>query len=293
MRRAVILVNAYTRSASELNQSVRLKEELEKRDVRTNIFRNDFAPAYLREGEIVRSLRGYDFCVFYDKDKYIPRLLEKSGMRLFNRAAAIEVCDDKFSTYLALAGKIPMPTTIPAPLCYTPGERVKKDFLDFVQRELGYPLVVKECYGSLGNGVFRADNRKELEEVAEKLQKTPHLFQKMIAESVGRDLRVIVIGGRVTAAMLRHSECDFRSNAELGGKGEPFSPDGKTCETAIRIAGLLGLDYCGIDFLFGERGMMLCEVNSNAFFGVAERVTGVNIAREYAAHICREIYGEE
>ncbi|MGN1077741.1 MAG: RimK family alpha-L-glutamate ligase, partial [Candidatus Gallimonas sp.] len=105
------------------------------------------------------------------------------------------------------------------------------------------------------------------------------------------DVRVIVVGGRAIGSMLRVSERDFRSNAELGGRGEPYelSEEGKTlCE---KIARILRLDYCGIDLLFGKESFLLCEVNSNAFFGAFERVTGINAARAYAEHIERIIYG--
>jgi len=58
------------------------------------------------------------------------------------------------------------------------------------------------------------------------------------------------------------------------------------------VANSLGLNYCGIDLLFGKDGLVLCEVNSNAYFATIERVSGVNVAKAYASHIVREVYGE-
>ena len=119
----------------------------------------------------------------------------------------------------------------------------------------------------------------------------PHLFQKFVSSSAGRDLRVIVIGGVVFAAMRRTSAGDFRSNLELGGRGEPLSPDARAAALCESVARRLGLDYCGVDLLFAEDGYTVCEVNSNAFFGGMERITGKNVAGAYAEYIIREVYG--
>ena len=291
MKRGIILINAYTKSEHELNQPLRLREELAALGVNAEIVRNRF-PAFLNgEGEVSLS-DPPDFCVYLDKDKYTGEMLEKRGVRLFNPIGAIADCDDKMRTYLALGGfGIPMPKTFAAPLCYYPDEPYGG--LELVERELGYPIVVKECYGSLGKGVSLARDRAELSSLAERLKCRPHLFQEFIEESRGRDVRVIVVGGKAIGSMLRISDCDFRSNAELGGKGVPYglSEEGRLlCE---KIARILRLDYCGIDLLFGKEGFLLCEVNSNAFFGTFERVTGVNAARAYAEHIFKIIYGEK
>ncbi len=158
-----------------------------------------------------------------------------------------------------------------------------------MQSELGYPLIVKECYGSLGKGVYKADDRASLEKIAEAVKLKPHIFQKFIAESAGTDIRVIVIGGKPVAAMRRVSDGDFRSNLELGGKGEKFDCPAHMADLCAKTSEILGLDYCGIDVLARNDGYCICEVNSNAFFGGIERVTGVNVARLYARHICKEI----
>lgn len=290
MKRGTILINAYTRRESELYQPKRLKEELERLGVSVDIKRN-LLLAGLADGRIESEALG-DFCVYLDKDRYTGALLEKTGLRLFNSAAAVAVCDDKAATFTALTGEgIPFPDSIFAPLCYS-NEPVSAVLLNGVAARLGYPLVVKTCYGSLGQGVYLAENREQLSALAEKLQQTPHLFQKFIACSRGRDVRVIVIGGKARVAMLRVSSGDFRSNLELGGSGEPYPVDGALRSLCERVARLLGLDYCGIDLLFSEEGgYCVCEVNSNAFFGGMERVTGYPVAAEYAGHIVKEIYG--
>ncbi len=279
MKKAFIVVNAYTENLREFNQPNRIKAEFEKRGVEMKVLRN--SPLVLKEEG--------DFCIYLDKDKYTARMLERR-MRLFNSAEAIELCDDKMLTVLALDG-FPCPKTIPSLLCYTPQAPVSRELIGCVEGGLGFPVVVKECFGSLGMQVYLVQNRKELDEISERLKLKPHLYQEFIKESAGRDLRVIVVGGKAVAAMKRVSESDFRSNVELGGKGEKFVLDDAARELCEKIAARLKLDYCGIDLLFGKEGYLVCEVNSNAFFGGIEKVTGVDVAKAYADHIYREIYG--
>ena len=294
MKKCLIIVNAYSRLKSSLNQSERLRCEFARLGVEADVRPNDFFACEVAEGGALScAVGGYDFCVYLDKDKYAARMLEKRGMRLFNSARAIEDCDDKMLTAIALSDLgIPMPRTLPGLLCYSPEEPLKESALDEVERRLGYPVIVKSSYGSLGAGIFMARDRAQLDSLAQKLKCTPHLFQRFVPESAGRDVRVIVVGGRVVAAMERRSDSDFRSNIELGGRGAPLAADWRLKELCEKVARHICPDYCGIDVLFGGDGYLVCEVNSNAFFGGIERVTGVNVAREYAQYMYEQVYGK-
>ena len=288
--KGLILNNAYYETPSTRYQGERLAAELFKLGVLTDIKRNDFFGAKIEDGKLKNAAMGYDFCVYLDKDKYVSYALEACGMRLFNSHAAIQACDDKAVTFLQLAGSgIPMPKTLPGLLCYDPTACVSAYTVDLLESELGYPMIAKQCFGSLGKFVYKIDNRAMLEGMCEELKCTPHLFQQFVAESEGKDIRVIVIGNRAVAAMQRKSTTDFRSNIELGGVGTPVEIDEKLKALCERVALLLGLDYCGIDVLYGKNGYFLCEVNSNAFFGGIERVTGINVAKIYAEHIVKTV----
>ncbi len=287
--KGVILTNAYKDIPQTRSQCVRIKEELEKLHVSIDIMRNNFFAAYITSGgEIASKLSGYDFCIYLDKDKYISYMLEKEGIRLFNSARAIELCDDKMTTALALSNSgIPIPKTLPGLLCYDEGAPLNEQALRIVEEELGYPVIVKSSFGSMGTGVFKAENFEQLKGAASALKMQPHLFQQYIAESAGRDIRVIVIGGKAVAAMERISGGDFRSNIAMGGRGLKIDMPVQVKEMAEKAAALLNLDYCGADILFGKEGFYLCEVNSNAFFDGIEAATGVNIAKLYANHIAK------
>ena len=283
--RYIIAVNAYIRNKSQLAQAQRITEELRLLGVECEIIKN-FNLAKICDDKI--EAVNADVCVFLDKDRATARLLEKSGVRLFNCADAIEICDDKMLTHIVLANSsIPMPDSIYAPLCYYDDAKIDSNFLKQVET-LGYPLVAKKCFGSLGAGVYLINNLSELEEFENKNKLIAHFYQKFIGKG-GEDIRVIVIGGKFVCAMNRINNLDFRSNIELGGHGEKYAPDPDLVELCEKTAELLKLDYCGIDVLTDNNGKRyICEVNSNAFFAEAERVCGVNIAKKYAELIIKK-----
>ena len=117
------------------------------------------------EKHLLQGQRLPQFVLFWDKDIRLARLLEKLGIRLFNCADSIEICDDKARTFLELlCHDIRMPRTIIAPKTFRTQGYPKLDFLPGVVKTLGYPMVIKECYGSFGQQVFLVHNGEELEE---------------------------------------------------------------------------------------------------------------------------------
>ena len=284
----LIAVNAYIKHSSQLSQAQRISDELENLGAAVDIKKN-FNLAKI-EGNAIAAEK-YGCCVFLDKDRVAARLLEKSGMRLYNRASAIEVCDDKMLTNTALAGAgFNVPDCIYAPLCYNSDSLINAQFLEVVGETLGYPLVAKINYGSLGAGVSLIKDAEELAAYEAQNLTLPHFYQRFIDCGCGQDIRVIVVGGKVVCAMKRRNENDFRSNIELGGTGEKYGVDGGLEKLCVEVAETLGLDYCGVDILLGRDGRYyVCEVNSNAFFAAAERVCGVNVAKAYAMHVVKSV----
>ena len=284
--KGLILINAYYDAPAYTHQYTRIAEELKKAGAACEVRRNDFFPAYIDGGMVKRAAESYDFCVYLDKDKYVSELLEKSGLRLFNPHAAVAACDDKMRTFARLADHgIPMPRTLPGLLCYTPSAKVREETAIKIESALGYPVIVKTSHGSMGKGVYKADDRAELLSLMEEVKLSPHLYQKFVAASAGRDLRVMVVGGKTIGGMLRRADNDFRSNVGAGGHGELYNVNADTADLCEKIAAVLGLDFCGIDLLFGANGFELCEVNSNAFFAEFEAVTGINAAGAIARHV--------
>ena len=288
----LIVNNPYMQTAAYCNQSRRLQQEFADLGVAADIVRNEGYPCRMaQDGAVVCAYTGYDGCVFLDKDKYLSAMLERSGLRMFNSHQSIVDCDDKMTTAIRLIGAgVSMPITLPGKLCFdASGCTVADSELDSIEQALGYPVVCKECYGSLGTGVHLANDRGQLRAIADKLIGKPHLFQQFVATSRGRDIRAIVIGGKVIACMQRTAQTDWRANLALGGTAQAIEADAEIVRIATTACRVLGLDYAGVDLLYGKDGYYLCEVNSNAFWGGIEQCTGVNVAGAYAAYIVRQL----
>lgn len=220
-----------------------------------------------------------DFVFYWDKDLYLARQLENLGVRLFNSARAIEICDDKALTFQILANhQIRMPKTMIAPKIFQKVEDEKH--LAIIDQHFEYPVVLKEAFGSFGEQVYLVENKQELAHHTRRIAHKPYIVQEFIKSSRGKDARLQVIGNQVVAAMLRVSENDFRANVTAGGRMYPYQPTREEEDLGIRVAQLVGADFAGVDLLFGEKGEpILCEVNSNAHFKNIYDCTGVDVAQ--------------
>ncbi len=288
MKKGIIIVNGFYTNASIEHQVSTITEEFNKLGVAIEVVKSDSLFCYIEGGECKTKLNA-DFVVYLDKDVHSARALEKCGVRLFNSAKAIELCDDKMLTYLTLANNgIAMPKTVSSPVMYRDTE--DGDFVTRLEGVFDYPIVVKEVFGSMGYGVHLANNRKELTALREKFKLSPHLYQQFVGKG-GEDKRVILIGGEVVACMKRTNENDFRSNIEHGGSGSITTLTDNERQMAEKVAKILGLDYCGVDILTDSEGNpCFCEANSNAFFRGIQAVTGINVAKAYAEYIFTKLY---
>lgn len=233
-----------------------------------------------------------DFILFWDKDIRLAKYLEQNGKNLINSAKSIELCDDKSLTHLVLqANNIKMPKTIVAPMTFPNIGYTQLDFLEVVERKLSYPIIIKECFGSFGQQVYIVSDYNELVEKTRQLQGKPLLYQEFIKSSAGKDIRLQVVGNQVVAAMYRYSENgDFRANITNGGKMKYYEPTKEQVDLAVRSCKVLGLDFGGVDILFGEnQEPIVCEVNSNAHFKNIYDCTGVNVADSIMEYIIKKI----
>ncbi|XP_075699029.1 beta-citrylglutamate synthase B isoform X3 [Rhinoderma darwinii] len=184
-----------------------------------------------------------------DSDITVLRHLEKMGCRLMNRPQAILNCVNKFWTFQELAGHgVPLPDTF----SYGGHENFSK-MIDEAE-VLEFPMVVKNTRGHRGKAVFLARDKHHLADLSHLIRhEAPYLFQKYVEESHGRDVRVIVVGGRVIGTMLRCStDGRMQSNCSLGGIGMMCSLSEQGKQLAIQVSNILGMDVCGIDLLTKE-----------------------------------------
>lgn len=229
------------------------------------------------------------FVLFWDKDVLLARAMELSGLWLFNSARAIELADDKAASALKLAeAGIPIPDTIPAPTCF-PGCKRDPASAEQAAKILGWPLVIKENKGSFGQQVYLANNVNEAGRILAHIGEHDCVFQRFVADSRGRDLRITVVGGKAICAMERHSASkeEFRSNIGAGGTATARAISELEEKLALDAANALGLDFAGVDILLGreENERYVCEVNSNPQLQSTIDCCGINPATNIMWHI--------
>jgi ribosomal protein S6--L-glutamate ligase len=159
--------------------------------------------------------------------------------------------------------------------------RDRTDILPAIERIGGAPVIIKLLEGTQGVGVILADTVKVAEAIIETLQTTRQnvLVQKFVAESKGRDVRALVVGDQVIAAMRRVAQGgEFRSNVHRGGRTEAVELDDRYRETAVRAAQIMGLRVAGVDMLEGNDGPQIMEVNSSPGLEGIETCTKLDIA---------------
>jgi ribosomal protein S6--L-glutamate ligase len=145
----------------------------------------------------------------------------------------------------------------------------------------GTPCVIKLLEGTQGMGVILAETQASARSIIEAFSAANIniLVQEYIKEAGGTDVRALVIGGEVVAAMKRTGKIgDFRSNLHRGGKAETVELSPEEKRTAIRSAEILGLNVCGVDMLRARRGPVVIEVNASPGIEGIEAATGADIA---------------
>ena len=230
-----------------------------------------------------------DFVLFWDKDVHLAKRLERDGMKLYNSASAVEICDSKALTAISLSGKVKTPKTIIAPKTFEGVGYNKLDFVENATRVLGLPMIIKESYGSFGAQVYLAETLEEVKSTVTSIGHKDFIMQEFIKESRGRDVRVNVVGGRVVSAMERYNDNDFRSNITNGGSMRKIEIGEDIKTAAIKACEAIGLDFAGVDILFGNDGPIVCEVNSNPHFKSSLECTGVDMSEEILDYIVEKL----
>ncbi|UWR25768.1 30S ribosomal protein S6--L-glutamate ligase [Sulfitobacter sp. S223] len=145
----------------------------------------------------------------------------------------------------------------------------------------GAPVVIKLLEGTQGIGVVLADTKRSAVSVVEAFRGAGVniLLQEFIKEAGGTDIRAIVVGGKVVAAMKRTgAKDDFRSNLHRGGSAEVIKLSPEERSTAVRSAKSMGLNVCGVDMLRSNHGPVVMEVNSSPGLEGVEKATDLDIA---------------
>ena len=221
-----------------------------------------------------------DFIVIRGYNDILSMHFELQGIPVINTSASMQLSKNKVLTHQLLSfNHIPTPKTLfglhysYAGLCN-----------EFNQSQ----FIVKQLDGSKGENVFLVGSQIDF---ANAINACNHncLFQEYIETSRGKDVRLWVIGEHVVASVLRYSETSFISNYSQGGSVKSFELDSEIEELAIRSAKLVGLDFAGVDVLFGANGYLVCEVNGNAGFRSISSISDKSIPYHLMEHISKLI----
>lgn len=204
----------------------------------------------------------------------VLRQFEMMGAYCINESVAITRSRDKLRSLQLLSRKnVGIPVTA---FAHSPGQ------VDGLIREVGgAPLVIKLLEGTQGIGVVLAETKKAAESVIQAFMGLDSniLVQEYIKEAGGSDIRCLVVGGKVIAAMRRQApEGEFRSNLHRGGSAEVVKLKPSERQTAVKAAQVMGLNVCGVDLLRSERGPLVMEVNSSPGLRGIETATEKDVA---------------
>lgn len=215
----------------------------------------------------------------------VLRQFEAAGSYIVNPPEGIRASRDKLMAHQVMARhRLPMPLTAFA--------SSPKDTANLIGLVGGAPLVVKLLESAQGRGVVLAETGQAAQSVISAFRglKADFLVQEFLHEAQGADLRVLVIGGKVVAAMRRRAQPgEFRANLHQGGRAEPLRLPREARDLALRAARAFRLGLAGVDMLETSQGPKLIEVNSSPGFEGIETASGKNIAALLIAEIERRV----
>jgi len=204
----------------------------------------------------------------------VLRQFEMMGSYPLNESVAVSRSRDKLRSLQLLSRKgIGMPNT---GFAHNPD-----DISDLIKMVGGTPLVIKLLEGTQGIGVVLAETKKAAESVLEAFMglKVNIMVQEYIKEAGGADIRCLVVGDKVVAAMKRQAQPgEFRSNLHRGGTASLVKITPNERATAIKAARVMGLNVAGVDILRSERGPLVMEVNSSPGLEGIEAASGKDVA---------------
>ena len=200
----------------------------------------------------------------------VLKALEGLGARCYNPADAYGIYVNKFEQVDRLHSEA---FVMPRYLLATAGYGYAR-----IRDELGSPFVAKGLESSMGAEIYKIDSEADFAALTEYAPSKEWLFEEFISTSEGRDMRMYSIRGEVQAAMERRSNGDFRANVALGASVRPIPVTDAMRQIASDIYRQTGLDFVGIDLMYGEDKPVFCEINVMPGLEGIERAGQVNIA---------------
>lgn len=200
-----------------------------------------------------------DFVINRTNDYKIAEYYESRGIRVFNPSSLSKIANDKQKCY----------------------EFMKENGIEIMPINYkGVPAVKKKIDGHGGIDVYMLDKAEPFED--------GYVYQKP-CDTLGRDVRVWLIGEKIIASILRSSDTDFRSNFCLGGKASEYTLTDDDRALVYKIADLLDYDYIGIDFIFNNGRLVFNEIEDTVGARMIYSLTDIDIISLYCDYIKEEL----
>ena len=214
------------------------------------------------------------------RGQFLTYCLELCGYNVINSSRIGEICGNKLLTSMILKKN-----NIPTPKSYFSFNSDSAfNFINTIDLEQN-PLVFKPVIGSWGRGVFPVRNKEIGKIIVEMRQESTSPFSSIfyfqeLIHRPPRDIRCIVVGEKLIAAVYRYSSDDeWRTNVARGGKAELIEVTSELEELALKAARAVGTGVLGIDMMEDQkRGLVVHEINNTVEFRGASLATGIDIA---------------
>ncbi|PGS52729.1 RimK family alpha-L-glutamate ligase [Bacillus sp. AFS041924] len=238
--------------------------------------RNGVNTLYYQSKEISKP----DFVIMRAISQILSSHFEEIGIRIFNNYAISSMANHKFITHQKLAKLgVPMLDTL----------YFKKNTIAKAVDTIQFPCVLKNCTGRGGSEVFFINNQEELLETVQNSNFDEILIQN-VAEQLGKDLRVFIVGKEIVTAVLRYSERDFRANFSLGGGAKLYELSQDEKELIQKIVDYFDFDFVGIDFMFDANNqLILNEIEDVVGSRTLYTVSDIDIVSLYMEYIKKQI----
>lgn len=233
-----------------------------------------------------------DFIINRSRDSFLSFIFELKNIKSFNSSKVIQIANDKNCThkyfyknginylpYIYLSSN-PLDST-----CFS-------DIISFAEKN-GYPLVFKPVNGHGGADIHIIQNEKELIFILNTFftnskNKNSYILQKC-ASTIGKDLRVYVLGEKIIAGILRSSDSDFRANFSLGGKTSYHELSKDEFNLTKKIISSIDSDFIGIDLIYNNGKPILNEIEDAVGCRMLYANTDIDIVEEYFKYILSKV----
>ena len=223
-------------------------------------------------------------CVSYYNNLHSTAAFEGLGAKVINSLHTAIMCGNKLFTHMELSKS---DIAIPKAFCAFSNQSAMS-----ILEKNGYPKVIKPVVGSWGRMIALLKDKEAAESVIEDMEHMYPLYHVIYFEEFvkrpPRDIRSIVVGDKVVAAIYRYSgDNEWKTNMALGGKAEACKVTKEMEELCLKAAKTMKGEILGVDLMEGENGLLVHEVNNTTEFKNTVRVTGVDIPSLIIDHLIK------